>query len=52
MPKSFYSSLLCVILYLSSWFSGALGSVGLTTGLNDFKGLFQPKWFHENAAGQ
>lgn len=43
MPKSFYSSLLCVILYLPSQFSGALGGAGLTAGLNDFKGLFQPK---------
>jgi len=28
-----------------TWFSGGLGSVRLTVGLNDLKGLFQPKRF-------
>lgn len=30
---------------LGTWFSGGLGSVGLTVGLDDFEGLFQPKRF-------
>ena len=31
---------------LGTWFSGGLGSVGLTVGLDDVKGLFQPKQFY------
>jgi len=27
---------------LGTWFSGGLGHVGLTVGLDDLKGLFQP----------
>ena len=29
--------------HLGTWFSGGLGRVGLMVGLNDLKGLFQPK---------
>ena len=28
---------------LGTWFSGALGSVRFTVGLDDLKGLFQPE---------
>lgn len=28
---------------LRKWFSGGLGCVGLTAGLNDLEGIFQPK---------
>ena len=31
---------------LGTWFSGGLGSVRFTVGLNDLKGLFQPKFFY------
>ena len=31
---------------LGTWFSGGLGSVRFTLGLNDLKGLFQPKRFY------
>ena len=30
---------------LGTWFSDELGSVRLMVGLDDLKGLFQPKWF-------
>jgi len=33
--------------HLGTWFSGGLGSVRLTVGLDDFKGLFQPKRFYD-----
>ena len=33
------------IWHLGTWFSGGLGSVRFTVGLNVLKGLFQPKWF-------
>jgi len=32
---------------LGTWFSGGLGSVRLTVGL-DLKGLFQPKLFYDS----
>jgi len=32
---------------LGAWFSGGLGNVGLVVGLDDLKGLFQPKWFYD-----
>ena len=35
---------------LGTWFSGGLGSAGLMLGLNDFKGLFQPKQFHDHVS--
>ena len=31
-----------------TWFSGGLGSVRLTVGLDDLKGLFQPKRFYDS----
>jgi len=31
---------------LGTWFSGGLGSVRFTAGLDDLKGLFQPKSFY------
>ena len=30
---------------LGTWFGGGLGSVRAMAGLDDLKGLFQPKWF-------
>lgn len=33
---------------LGTWFSGALGSAGLTVELEDPKGLFQPKRFYDS----
>jgi len=37
---------------LGSWFSGGLGSVRLTVGLDDLKGLFQPKQFYDSIPEQ
>lgn len=34
--------------HLGPWFSGGLGSIRLTVGLNDFGGIFQPKWLHDS----
>ena len=31
--------------HLGTWFSGGLGRVRFTVGLDDLKGLFQPKQF-------
>ena len=36
---------------LGTWFSGGLGSAGLTVGLDDLKGLFQPKRFYDSNTG-
>lgn len=33
--------------HLGMWFSDVLGSAGLTVGLNDHRGVLQPKWFHD-----
>jgi len=33
---------------LGTQFSGVLGSVRLTVGLNDLRGPFQPKWFYDS----
>ena len=33
---------------LGTRFSGGLGSVRLTVGLDDLKGLLQPKWFYDS----
>ena len=33
---------------LGTWFSGGLGSVRLTVGRDDLKGLFQPKRFYDS----
>ena len=33
---------------LGTWFSGGLGSVTFKVGLDDLKGLFQPKLFYES----
>ena len=33
---------------LGTWLSGGLGSVRLTVGLDDLKGLFQPKQFYDS----
>ena len=33
---------------LGTWFRGGLGSVRLMVGLDDLKGLFQPKRFYES----
>ena len=33
---------------LGTWFSGGLGSIRLTLGLDDLKGPFQPKWFYDS----
>jgi len=33
--------------YLGTWFSGGLGSVRFTVGLDDLTGLFQPKWLYD-----
>jgi len=33
---------------LEMWFSGGLGSVRLTVGLDDVKGLFQHKRFYDD----
>ena len=33
---------------LGTWFSGGLGSARLTVGLDDLKGLFQPKLFYDS----
>jgi len=33
--------------HLGTWFSGGLGSVRFTVGLDDLKGLFQPKLFYD-----
>jgi len=35
-----------------TWFSGGLGSVRFTVGLNDLKDLFQPKWFYDSEKGK
>jgi len=34
--------------HLGTWFSGGLDSVRLEYGLNDLKGLFQPKLFYDS----
>lgn len=34
--------------HLRTWFSGGLGSVRLIVGLNDLKGIFQPKLFYNS----
>jgi len=34
--------------YLRTWFNSGLGSVRFVVGLNDRKGLFQPKWFYDS----
>ena len=34
--------------HLGMWFSGGLGSVRVMVGLNDIKGLFQPKLFYDS----
>ena len=36
---------------LGTWFSGGLGSVTLMVGLDDLKGLFQPKRFYDSVRG-
>lgn len=36
-------------MHLRTWFSGGLGSAQLTTGVNDFKGLFQSDQLYEKA---
>ena len=33
---------------LGTWFTGGLGSAQLTVGLDDLKGLFQPKQFYDS----
>ena len=33
---------------LGTWFSGGLGSAGLTAGLDVLKGLFKSKLFHDS----
>ena len=37
---------------LGTWFSGGLGSVRFTVGLDDLKGLFQPKRFCDSLPGK
>ena len=34
--------------HLGTWFSGGVGSVRLSVGLNDLKGLFQSKLFYDS----
>jgi len=34
--------------HLETWFSGGLGSVRVMVGLDDLKGLFQLKCFHDS----
>ena len=34
--------------HFETWFSGGLGSVRFTVELDDLKGLFQSKWFHDS----
>ena len=34
--------------HLGTWFSGGLGSVRFMVGLDDLKGLFQPKRFYDS----
>ena len=34
--------------HLWTWFSGGLGSVRFMVGLDDLKGLFQPKWLYDS----
>ena len=34
--------------HLGTWFSGGLGSGRFTVGLDDLKGLFQPKQFYDS----
>ena len=36
---------------LGTWFSGGLGSARLKVGLDDLKGLFQPKQFYDSMDG-
>ena len=33
---------------LGTWFSGGLGSVRFTVGLDDLKGIFEPKRFYDS----
>ena len=35
--------------HLGTWFSGGLGNVRLTVGLDDLKGLFQSKRFYDSS---
>ena len=34
--------------HLGTWFSGGLGSARVMVGLDDLKGLFQPKRFYDS----
>jgi len=33
--------------HIGTWFSGGVGCVSLTAGLDDLKGLFQPEQFYD-----
>lgn len=37
-----------LLLSFRIWFSGGLGSTGLTVAIDDLKGLFQPKEFYDS----
>lgn len=38
--------------YLGTWFSGSPGRARLVVGLDDLRGLFQPKWSYESVYQQ
>lgn len=38
---------MCVMWHLGLWLSGEIGSAGVMVGLDDLRGIFQPKLFYD-----